>query len=1140
MPPSHDRSLEQDHRPPRSGTPAAWIALVLMAAMLIGAMFFQPILCGAIRFALITGCWVQGGRLSIQRVTQGEDGGLRAEGIEWFEGRGAHRSHITCDWMVLYPANFWAQVFAREKQRPVLFKDVHFGKIKLLLDRRVDMPDATQSRMGPYVRAHIDHAVFFPAACSGGPVDLVAISENARVAVNGLMLRLPHSWAGRISYKEATVDLDFWHGDLPAASAPATWDGTTLRIGGLSLGKELSLDEVELFTSGQRLNFGWRGAVGRGRLRGDGSFGQTEGVRNLEVTAVGENLNLPTLAGLMRGEGKKTAGTIHQARFTFRGDPGRPLEGDSSLRLVADDFRWEGLGWDSLRLAATLTGRTLTLSELKLRQKENEVIAEGRSKLPEDWRAALRAPFTATFQANLEDAGTLAALAGPQFGQLSGGLMLEGRINGAENKAEGYCNLEGTGMKIRSMPIDWMQGHLLFQGAKTRLVDLQALSGEDKVSLEGNLENTSPHGYKASAHLAVRNLTKRLSQLGITTATSIGGGAVKGTWNGEGSMLGNSGSFQADVTDWVSRWTTAGMSGSFEGTYTPEKLILNKAEFQQDDLKLTLRLNATTERLDIQDIAAVRGSKAKPLVDGGISLPVNSWELWESGDLMHTLDMGKPLSIHLGLNGIKAEELAPLLGQKIPFSGILDGTLTVSGTSETPDIHTGLNITSFVLKGSSETNDLALNVDSEKGRASGWLVQQPGASSPLQIKVGFPCHFTAENGSLRLSDAAAAVEAEANLHEISLDSWAALLGEDNWPLRGATLSGSLNLAGTVGNPSLSGKLRLAAREMVLPGRQVLSRLDIPIECALTSATIGEGTALYAGQPLRISGGIDWHGAQTELKLALGGKNLPLPEVGKLKGTGDTELQFGLRKGEAPTLKGSVTIRSISGELQDELTPSFSPPGMPVHGGGGSETVEMPGIFSNTMLDLLVNTAGNMLQPTSVSGAHRTGSDDFPAQLQAELHLQGSMRDPRFVGGITARNATLILPAGSFFIPEAKVRLQDDGGKNLSARAYGLTRRGICALDLSGSTREINPRLEGPVGVLLPDMILALTEPLRVGFSSATLEQGFAWIRQQKLLPLPAKAWIEAELGENNLMSLGFYGRPWCWMRGSGEPTLLKP
>ena len=72
------------------------------------------------------------------------------------------------------------------------------------------------------------------------------------------------------------------------------------------------------------------------------------------------------------------------------------------------------------------------------------------------------------------------------------------------------------------------------------------------------------------------------------------------------------------------------------------------------------------------------------------------------------------------------------------------------------------------------------------------------------------------------------------------------------------------------------------------------------------------------------------------------------------------------------------------------------------------------------------------------------------------------------------------------------------------------------------------------------MILALTEPLRVGFSSATLEQGFAWIRQQKLLPLPAKAWIEDELGENNLMSLGFYGRPWCWMRGSGEPTLLKP
>lgn len=266
----------------------------------------------------------------------------------------------------------------------------------------------------------------------------------------------------------------------------------------------------------------------------------------------------------------------------------------------------------------------------------------------------------------------------------------------------------------------------------------------------------------------------------------------------------------------------------------------------------------------------------------------------------------------------------------------------------------------------------------------------------------------------------------------------------------------------------------------------------------------------------------------------------MPDVGGLHSRGDADLHFGIREGTAPVLKGSLIVRSIAGNLQDKLTPSFAPPGILIPGSKPVESPSAPGIFRDATLDLSINTDARLLQPTSSASPHGiTGSADFPAQLQADLHLQGSVAAPRPTGMITARNATLMLPAGNFVIPDATLHLQEDGGRNLSAKAYGITRRGFCALDLGSDTEEVNPRVEGPPGISLPDMILALTEPLQPGYSATTPAQELAWIRQQQH-PLPATGWAEAGMGETDLSSLGFYGRPWCWIRGSGEASLLNP
>lgn len=1115
------------------------MALVLLAFLLVCGVWVKPILCGTIRLALTCYVRIHGGKLSIQRVTKAPNGGYRAEGIEWDDGGGDHRSHLTCDWMEVKPASLWARLLERADQPTALIKEMRFGKTKVLLDHRKKNRAASARFSAPSAGGFFLPAGFFPEACTGGPVDLVSIGETSRVSASGLFLNLPHRWTGGISYDAASVDLNSWHAGFPAAAAPATWDGSMLRLGELNLGNGLLLEELELSIRADRLNFGWRGSVGKGRLRGDGSLGRKDGAQNLEITAVGENLSLSNVAGLMPGNGKKTSGTIHQARFTFRGDPAKPLGGEASLRLVGDHFIWEGWNWDSVRLAGTLTGRTLTLSELRMRQQENDVVAEVRSDLPEEWRALPKAPFTATFHANLRDAGVVDVLAGPTFPQVSGGLTLEGCIKGAENKASGYCNMESAGMRIGSLPIDWMQGHLLFEGETTRLVDLEAWSGADRVFLQGQVQNGSPHAYSASARLDVQNVTKRLGQLGVATASSIGGGAIKGTWNGQGSESAHSGSFQATVTDWVSRWTKAGMTGRFQGSYTPDHIELASAEFHQDDLRLSLRLEALRDRLDVRDISATRAPGAKPLVEGGFSLPVNTSELWKSGDVVRALVSGKPLSLQLAIHGIKSEELASLLGQEIPFGGMLEGNVEVEGLMETPQIHASVNIPDFAMKGSPETKSVALNIDSEKGRWAGSFFEQPGASPTLAINADFPCQFTTENGELRISDPGAPLSAEATVHDLSADAWCTLLGGENWPLRGAALNGDLHLGGTAQHPTLAGSLRLTAREMQLPASRSLSQLVVPITCSNTVAILGEGSALYDGSLVKITGTMDWNGPQSTLELGVSGKDLPLAGFAGLRIRGDADMQLGLRGGEGSFLKGAVGIRSVSGKLQDHLTPTFSPPGLPLP---ENKTISaapqpLPEILRDASLNLSITTKGML----PIDAAPKSMlAESWPERVQTDLHLLGNMSAPRLAGEIVAQNAKLILPAGDFLIPEATIRLQDTGEPSVSAWAYGITRRGICSLDLRGMQSQIHPLLFAPAGVLLPDIIFALGESVRRVAGSPVMGQALGWIRQQQVLAIPAEAWMEGALGNNDPSSLGFYGKPWCWIPGSGGTTLLNP
>ena len=1115
---------ELEHRPARSGTPTAWMALALLGTLVAGWLFLDSIVCGIFRVGLAGIAWNQRVKLSIDHLALTEYGTVKALGVALTYGAREHRSSWKSDWIEMRLPTLGNMLgFGKNNQRHQI-PELSLGKTKLLLDQRaageVSGHAGKQQRL-PY---KIPWIRFLPDALSAGPVELVVIGENYRVSVRGLYFFLPDRWAGKVVYSEAILDLGTAHQVFSAASAPASWNGSTLHLGRLVLSKDLRVEELTLSPRKDRLEFGLRGGVGDGIIRGDGSLGDSGSKNALEATLVGENLKLETVASLLKAADRRAAGTIRLGRFTFRGNPDKPLEADSSLRLLADAFRWEGRGWDSLRLAATLTGQVLTLSELSLQQKENEVEASGVSRLPEDWHAVLKAPFTATFHAMLDDAGALAALAGPDLAQLSGGLFMEGKIKGAENKAEGYCNLLGTGMKLRNLPLDWLKGCMIFEGGKTRLSNLEAWSGNDRIVMDGVVENSLPHIYAAKAAFSVGNLTKRLAQLGISTASQIGGGALQGTWIGDGSNKGHAGTFQAHVKDWISPWTKAGMSGSFEGSYSPGRLYCSKAEFQQADLRLSLQLTASPTRLEAKSIVARRNGRPDPLVQGEISLPVNAPALWQTGDIISNLGMKDPLVLHLTLHGIKAEELADLLGQNSHITGTLEGDLSATGTPESPEVHSALKIGKLTLSDATPTMGLTCRFDSTGGRVSFHLAQGPakeGAVPPLILDGDIPFRLVTDQGGLRFADPTAPVHAVAAVHRFPLNGWMSLWSGSTWTLRDGMLDGALNIDGTIDKPFVDGNLVVTALGAALPGIPDLTGLKLPVTCSLSKATSKGGTALYGDKPIAISGTLDWSSSPWVGRIGLSGKDISFPKVGEIASQGDAEVSLQQQGTNAPLLAGKLLIKALSGTLPSRVMPFFAPPGVmlttypafPCAPVAGTGTVV-------SQLDLQVRTAGWL----SLCGSMASNA----TKLKAEFQLQGEGLSPRWIGNIQAKDYFLELPAGRFVIPEAKLQSDAEGREQLTFTAYGMTKLGFCTLGQDGPP-QAQPWIDAATaaqGITVSDIVLALSTSQNTGIGISPLPQMPAWIRQNTLFSMPPTGWMTRRMGKNDAGELGFYGSPW--------------
>ena len=1091
-----------DHPPARSGTPTAWMALGLVALLVAAWMFADQLVCGMIRTGAAAWAWKRGEILRIGRLDFEGSGNLRATDIEWTRGKGEHRSTFRCDMALLSPTPIRDLILPRPGHDRLWIRELWLAKTRLLLDTRGE-------RTGLGAGAPAKNKPFaippplLPGSLYAGPIEAVVIGETGRLAIHDLRVDLPSRWTGRVAFRAAEADLGAGHRVIPSSSARAYWEPGSLRIGSLSLGEGLSLGELTLRLLPGRLDFGLRGTIGRGLIRGDGSLG---GKNQLEVTLVGEQLEIDAVTGLIPGA-SKASGTIDQARLSFRGDFSNPMDADGSVRLVGRNFRWERRGWESLRLAAAMTGRNLTVSELALHQGENELVAECHSSLPSDWHALLRAPFTANFRAKLVDAGSLASLFGPDVSSLGGTLYLDGSVRGADNKAEGYCQFSGLGTRFRGLTVDWIKGCLLFEGATTRIPYAEAAAGPDGISLSGSVDNGSPHAYRGEAEVSVKDLARRLGELGLNASPTIGAGALSGSWKGEGDITAHRGEFRARFTDWVSRWTKGGISGNVEGAYGPGSLNLGKVQMIQDDLSLSLGLTATRQRLDLAGITVAKAGSKKPQATGEISLPLDLMDFWTGGDLFRTLAMDQPMTMKLKAEGLLADQLEDLLGQEKNCTGKLEGWITAGGTPSSPELNGSIAVRGFEPEGSAARRDLTFSMKTAGGQTTATLHQE-NETETLHAECSLPLRISKNSGGL-VPDAAQPLQGSVIARKVPLNGWASLLGIT--ALRSAKsimIDGGVSISGTVGLPLAQGTLELKADAIPLVGSHPLGNLMLPISFSNATAALCQGTGSYQDQPLGLSGTADWSAREgpPRISLKISGTNLPVELAPGLRAYAKADLNYAWSSSAPGMLGGTLLLDPIRSDLAWRLVPAFCPPGFRTAGDPAPA-----GQPAQPRLDLNLATATNAspLEGPIVS---------------VNLHLTGTGDDPRAEGSVDAVRQTLRLPAGSFELHHAAVTFSGEGNR-LTGTVSGITSAGFGSLQLGGSLEHPMVEIVAEDARTAADWVFACTmTPEPSGTASL---QAPAWLRQQMLLPVPPRTWSTSPQAADP-SALGFYGTPWIW------------
>ena len=847
---------------------------------------------------------------------------------------------------------------------------------------------------------------------------LELLGKNEKWLFRDFSVNLSESTAGRMEAGSFSIFLGGYSKSLGPLHARTAWKYGTLWLADMMLADGITAENLSLdFLHAGGPAISLAAACFGGSLRSDLMFRRSDGV--FDMSAWASNIALDRMT-IFLGVPGEIAGKLAEGRFTYRGHPDRPADAEASLRLMAEGFRWNKRGWESLEVGASLIHRRLVVTDFDLRQKMNSVAFNGEISLAEGWSQIAQSPFLVNFRADIRELGALAGLLGGPLDEAAGRMTASGSVTGRPGELDGFLNIEASDVAFRSLPRSSLRVESVFRKNEIDVVVCDLYSRKDTASLRGTVGIAAPHEYAAELDARVADLAVYLAPIYVPAAEQIYAGALDIKWQGDGNFKSHSGAFDLKLREFVSGFTPAGLTGKFAGTYSPQNIYFSKLEIANGPLKLDSRATVAGSGITLKDVELKTGSTS--LFEGAAFVPVDLFAVLGGKDWRAAIDPEREAYLRLATpKELKLRSLLELAGQDVPLDGLIRLNVEAGGPASRLSVKGDLSARDLLWKLPGlqiPPSSLGVKFEAGEGNASlsGLLETKKLPPAKLSARMPFGLIRTA-SGDWKWANPAGSFDASLDFPQTDLAVFQPFL--PNLRHLSGSVSGKLAFSGTVGAPQTNGRIELKGGGFELaPKIPAVRKTDAVLTFDGSRLQIGRFGGEFGGGTFQISGGVGLANPENpEWDLQLRAEKALL--------LGDEGMR--LRANVSAALKGnnsagalSGTVRFVDGRLNKrlEITPLLlaAPE-------GPAEVVLQPPLapgaipepFARWTLDLKIDNQTPFLTRGNIASG----------EIIPDISLRGTLGQPVPVGRITLKDVQVLLPVTAINIPEGRVDFLPD-------------------------------------------------------------------------------------------------------------------
>jgi hypothetical protein len=505
--------------------------------------------------------------------------------------------------------------------------------------------------------------------------------------------------SGVFTAKDVAIDSPWLRKSFSNLRGATSWQESRLVMGALSLMPGLDLDTitVDLANLGEsRIGLEMHLDAFGGKVRARVSSDDRGNKRIWDLAGDGSGISLAQMSDTLEWS-NRASGSIHAAKFTFRGEMSDLRNATASLWAEVSGLTWRDRTADTVMIGAALYNREVQVQQLYIKQRNNQLTLSGEFALPAKSADWIKPSFRGDISASLSDLGDFARLFGLSPSDFSGRLLIDGNVNAREEKLGGQLIVSGNSLVLFRSPIESVNVNLGVEDSRVSIAQFEFRQKEDFFRAQGEFALTGERPYNAAFQTSVADIADYAGFIAPWTGPLALGGTVSLDWTGSGGPVADSGTFHAHGRNLRLQGSSIQpFDAEFEADYSPETIFFRQFHLWNKRADLSGFVSVAPDYLHLQ---ALRFSMdGRPRLEGSIFLPISLTKLRRDSSWLTAFSNDPTFDVDLTLDSIDLAELAAAVSKRDKMSGKAAGKIQLYGKPASFDGHSEFHLRDFVFE----------------------------------------------------------------------------------------------------------------------------------------------------------------------------------------------------------------------------------------------------------------------------------------------------------------------------------------------------------------------------------------------------------------------------------------------------------